>query len=162
VQCWQLLVCAHAVLDAWDARAYLLFMDADEFFVLPTRGASLAGALQRCAGNRLLARPARRARPAVAGGGRRWESASCLTLMIGPHRGRVPGPARPAVACQKLAEPIRGLQLNPVAFYQLAKIAIPPAIIAIEAAFYSKRLTRYELAAVAMLCVGRHAGHGHG
>ncbi len=46
------------------------------------------------------------------------------------------------------------LQLNPVGFYQLAKIAITPAIIAIEAAFYAKHPTRYELAAVAMLCLG--------
>jgi len=58
-QCWRLLVYSHAVLDAWDARAFLLFMDVDEFFVLPKRGASLAGALQRCAGDRSLARPAR-------------------------------------------------------------------------------------------------------
>ncbi len=46
------------------------------------------------------------------------------------------------------------LQLNPVGFYQLAKIAITPAIIAIEFAFYAKRATRAELAAVAVLCVG--------
>ena len=46
------------------------------------------------------------------------------------------------------------LQLNPVGFYQLAKIAITPAIIAIEAAFYAKRPTRAELAAVAVLCMG--------
>ncbi|KAK9834834.1 hypothetical protein WJX81_002364 [Elliptochloris bilobata] len=46
------------------------------------------------------------------------------------------------------------LQLNPVGFYQLAKIAITPAIIAIEAVFYAKRPTRAELAAVAVLCVG--------
>ena len=46
------------------------------------------------------------------------------------------------------------LQLNPVGFYQLAKIAITPAIMAIEAAFYAKRPTRAELAAVAVLCMG--------
>ena len=46
------------------------------------------------------------------------------------------------------------LQLNPVGFYQLAKIAITPAIIAIEAAFYAKRPTRAELAAVAVLSMG--------
>lgn len=46
------------------------------------------------------------------------------------------------------------LQLNPVGFYQLAKIAITPALIAIEAAFYAKRPTRQELAAVVVLCAG--------
>ncbi|KAK9834827.1 hypothetical protein WJX81_001779 [Elliptochloris bilobata] len=46
------------------------------------------------------------------------------------------------------------LQLNPVGFYQLAKIAITPAVIAIEAAFYAKRPTLAEVAAVAVLCSG--------
>ena len=46
------------------------------------------------------------------------------------------------------------LQLNPVGFYQLAKILIAPAVIAIEAAFYAKRPTRNELLAVCVLCVG--------
>ncbi|KAK9842031.1 hypothetical protein WJX81_004974 [Elliptochloris bilobata] len=46
------------------------------------------------------------------------------------------------------------LQLNPVGFYQLAKILIAPAVIAIEAAFYAKRPTRNELLAVFVLCVG--------
>lgn len=46
------------------------------------------------------------------------------------------------------------LQLNPVGFYQLAKIAITPALIAIEATFYAKRPTRLELAAVMVLCLG--------
>ena len=46
------------------------------------------------------------------------------------------------------------LQLNPVGFYQLAKILIAPAVIGIEAAFYAKRPTRNELLAVAVLCVG--------
>ncbi len=44
---------------------------------------------------------------AASGSGRRREPASCLTSMIGPHRGRVPGPARPAVACQKSPKLIR-------------------------------------------------------
>ena len=48
----------------------------------------------------------------------------------------------------------QSLQLNSVGFYQLAKIAITPALIAIEAAFYAKRPTRMELAAVAVLCMG--------
>ena len=46
------------------------------------------------------------------------------------------------------------LQLNPVGFYQLAKILIAPAVIAIEASFYAKRPTRNELLAVCVLCVG--------
>ena len=46
------------------------------------------------------------------------------------------------------------LQLNPVGFYQLAKIAITPALLVIEAVFYAKRPTRLELAAVGILCVG--------
>ena len=46
------------------------------------------------------------------------------------------------------------LQLNPVGFYQLAKILIAPAVIAIEAAFYAKHPTRNELLAVCVLCVG--------
>ena len=46
------------------------------------------------------------------------------------------------------------LQLNPVGFYQLAKIAITPAVLAIEAVFYAKRPTRLELTAVGILCVG--------
>lgn len=46
------------------------------------------------------------------------------------------------------------LQLNPVGFYQLAKIAITPVIIAIEAAFYAKHPTHEELAAVGVLSMG--------
>ncbi len=46
------------------------------------------------------------------------------------------------------------LQLNPVGFYQLAKILIAPAVIAIEASFYAKRPTRNEMLAVCVLCVG--------
>jgi hypothetical protein len=41
---------------------------------------------------------------AAAGGGMRQESASCLTLTIGPHHGRVPRPARHAVTCPKSPE----------------------------------------------------------
>ena len=46
------------------------------------------------------------------------------------------------------------LQLNPVGFYQLAKTAITPAVIAIEAAFYGNRPTCAELGAVTVLLSG--------
>ena len=44
----------------------------------------------------------------AAGGGMRQESASSLTSLIGPHSGSVPGPARPAVTCQKVPELVCG------------------------------------------------------
>ncbi|BDA44650.1 Solute carrier family 35 member E3 [Coccomyxa sp. Obi] len=46
------------------------------------------------------------------------------------------------------------LQLNSVGFYQLSKILIAPAIIIIEAVWFSKLPSRLELAAVALLCIG--------
>ncbi len=46
------------------------------------------------------------------------------------------------------------LQMNSVGFYQLSKILIAPAIIIIEAIWYSKLPSRLELAAVALLCIG--------
>ena len=46
------------------------------------------------------------------------------------------------------------LQLNSVGFYQLSKILIAPAIIILEAVWFSKLPSRLELAAVALLCIG--------
>lgn len=46
------------------------------------------------------------------------------------------------------------LQLNSVGFYQLSKIFIAPAIIILEAVWFSKLPSRLELAAVALLCIG--------
>ena len=46
------------------------------------------------------------------------------------------------------------LQLNPVGFYQLTKICIAPAVIAIEAVAFKKLPTKTELAAIAVLCLG--------
>lgn len=46
------------------------------------------------------------------------------------------------------------LQLNSVGFYQLSKILIAPAIIILEAVWFSKLPSRLELSAVALLCIG--------
>ena len=46
------------------------------------------------------------------------------------------------------------LQMNPVGFYQLSKICVTPAVIALDFVWFQKRPTIGELQAVGVLCLG--------
>jgi solute carrier family 35 protein E3 len=46
------------------------------------------------------------------------------------------------------------LNLNPVGFYQISKIAVAPAVLAIDAVYYGKRASARVMAAVAVVCLG--------
>lgn len=46
------------------------------------------------------------------------------------------------------------LNINPVGFYQISKIAVAPAVLAIEAVVYGKRASSKVAAAVAVVCLG--------
>lgn len=46
------------------------------------------------------------------------------------------------------------LNLNTVGFYQISKIAVAPAVLGIEAAFFGKRASRKIIAAVLVVCLG--------
>ncbi|KAK9822188.1 hypothetical protein WJX81_008625 [Elliptochloris bilobata] len=54
MRCWQPIVYSHALLEAWGGGAYLLISDIDEYFVLPKKDTSLAGALKFCTGNKSM------------------------------------------------------------------------------------------------------------
>lgn len=46
------------------------------------------------------------------------------------------------------------LNLNTVGFYQISKIAVAPAVLAIEAAFFGKRPCKRTIASVLVVCLG--------
>lgn len=46
------------------------------------------------------------------------------------------------------------LQLNPVSFYQMTKVAVVPAVVVIERIWFGKKLSAQALAAVILVCVG--------
>jgi len=46
------------------------------------------------------------------------------------------------------------LNLNPVGFYQITKIAVAPAVLAIDAIVYRKRSSPAVMASVGVVCLG--------
>eukprot|EP00887_Chlorella_sp_A99_P008012 scaffold12.g8012.t1 len=46
------------------------------------------------------------------------------------------------------------LNINPVGFYQITKIAVAPAVLAIEAVYYGRRASSRVVASVALVCAG--------
>jgi solute carrier family 35 protein E3 len=46
------------------------------------------------------------------------------------------------------------LNFNPVGFYQITKIAVAPAVLAIDAVYYGKRSSNKVMASVALVCLG--------
>ena len=46
------------------------------------------------------------------------------------------------------------LNWNPVGFYQISKIAVAPAVLAIEAGYYGKRASSNVVASIALVCAG--------
>ena len=46
------------------------------------------------------------------------------------------------------------LNINPVGFYQITKIAVAPAVLALEAVVYKKRASPKVMASVALVCLG--------
>ena len=46
------------------------------------------------------------------------------------------------------------LNINPVGFYQITKIAVAPAVLAIEAVYYGRRASRNVVASVGLVCLG--------
>lgn len=46
------------------------------------------------------------------------------------------------------------LNWNPVGFYQISKIAVAPAVLAIEAGYYGKRASSNVVASIALVCTG--------
>ena len=46
------------------------------------------------------------------------------------------------------------LNINPVGFYQITKIAVAPAVLALEALIYKKQASPRVMASVALVCLG--------